>query len=101
MQAWVQAEEGTITVAIAGLTLPLPTIDDGTLATVTFTAVTGAGDGEAGPQSVMLRDVTLGDAQGGVVPVTVEQDAAQDEEQEHEQEEIEQSHNLFLPIVTR
>ncbi|MCB9156606.1 MAG: hypothetical protein H6645_05770 [Caldilineaceae bacterium] len=36
VQAWTQVSDGQIQVALAGLSLPLPTLADGALATVTF-----------------------------------------------------------------
>ena len=62
VQAWAQVSDGKIQVAVAGLTLPLSTLADGTLATATFTVADSGG-------AVRLTNASLGDTNGASVAV--------------------------------
>ena len=83
VQAWVQTGEGVIQIAVAGISLPLPTLDDGDLATVTF-SVTKTGGAAA------LRDASVGNANGVSVSVIT-----------HDGAVGEVSTDFFLPLVVR
>jgi hypothetical protein len=83
VQAWTQIEDGTIQVAVAGLTLPLPTLEDGAFATATFSVLDGGG-------SVSLQDASLGDVNGNSVSVIINANSVGTI-----------TPKLFLPLVNR
>ncbi|MCB9151837.1 MAG: thrombospondin type 3 repeat-containing protein [Caldilineaceae bacterium] len=83
VQAWVQTGEGVIQIAVAGMSLPLPTLGDGELATVTF-GVTSSGG------TISLRDASVGNANGVSVSVVT-----------HDGAVGEVSTDFFLPLVVR
>ncbi len=83
VQAWTQIEDGTIQVAVAGLTLPLPTLEDGAFATATFSVLDGGG-------SVSLQDASLGDVNGNSVSAIINANSVGTI-----------TPKLFLPLVNR
>jgi hypothetical protein len=63
------AAAGTVDLVATGVVMPLPTLPDGVLVTLTLTAV----DGAAGTATALTLDnLSLGDSAGGSVPAVVE-----------------------------
>ena len=83
VQAWTQVSDGQIQVALAGLSLPLPTLADGALATVTFDLLDSG-------SIVRLTNVSAGDTSGRDVDMKAEDGAVGVV-----------NHSFFMPLVTK
>ena len=80
VEAWTQVQSGEIQVALAGLSLPLPTLSDGELATVSFTIIGESTD-------ISIENAALGDLAGQHIGVAVNQSN--------------RSNILYLPFTVR
>jgi hypothetical protein len=79
----VDAEAGTIKIAVYGLSLPLPTLADGVVATVRLQAL-----GDEALKGINLADAALGNNAGGNTPVEVEVGG------------VSAQRSLYLPVIT-
>jgi hypothetical protein len=79
----VDAAAGTIKIAVYGLSLPLPTVADGLLATVRLQAL-----GDQPPAGINLIDAALGNDTGGNTPVDIDVEGAG------------ANRSLYLPVIT-
>lgn len=85
--AFYDQAAGEIRIVLAGLTLPLPVLDDGVIANIELVGKPDA----TGSAAVALENVSLGDTEGGALPVQVELVAPEGAPQI----------GIFLPFVNR
>lgn len=81
------AATGEIQIVLAGMTVPLPVLEDGIVANI---QLVGKATASGSLASVVLEDVSLGDTEGGTVPVAVELVAPEGS-----------WHSLYLPVTIR
>ena len=60
---------GEIQIVLAGMTMPLPVLEDGIVANIQLVGKAGA---SGSLSTIALEDVSLGDTEGGTLPVSVE-----------------------------
>lgn len=85
--ALYDAAKGEIQIVLAGVTVPLPVLEDGVVANI---QLVGKANANGALATVALEDVSLGDTEGGVVPVTVELTPPEGS-----------WHSLYLPVTIR
>lgn len=85
--AFYDAATGEIQIVLSGMTVPLPVLEDGIVASIQLTGKAATSGALA---AVTLEDVSLGDTEGGTLPVAVELVAPEGA-----------WHSLYLPVAIR
>lgn len=85
--AFYDAGAGEIQIVLAGMTVPLPILEDGIVANI---QLIGKATANGSLASVTLENVSLGDTEGGTLPVAVELVAPEGS-----------WHSLYLPVTIR
>ena len=85
--AFYDAATGEIQIVLSGMTVPLPVLEDGIVASIQLTGKAATSGALA---AVTLEDVSLGDTEGGTLPVAGELVAPEGA-----------WHSLYLPVAIR